>query len=318
MAFLRRAALLGLVFAFGCGNDHAVTGEDDGLIDGFDLPPPPDPSLGMRLVTQPVLGLEPGSNHEMCTWTGIKADHDIDVRVVTGYQKIAGHHIIVFATQINMPPGTQRECLDSDMAAWHQIAAAGAEGEASEAPGNLVFRIPAGSYLTLQHHYINASDASVDSQSAIDLMFADPSKTYVPAGAIAILNTDLNLAPGPNTMKIHCELEHDLKAWLTLPHMHNWGTTFNATLTHAGTTTKIVDNLPWEADYAFHPPQTTFDVSAPFMLYQGDAIDVQCDWNNTTTGNLTFGLEMCVFFAQTIDDQGYGNLDCDNGGWGGF
>jgi len=306
-----------MVFAFGCGNDHAVP-EDDGVLPGFDLPPAPDPALGMRLLTPPVLGLEPGSNHEMCTWTGIKADHDIDVRIVTGYQMIAGHHIIVFASKINMPPGTQRECVDSDMANWRQVAAAGAEGIPSEAPGDLVFRIPAGYYLTLQHHYINATDQTVDSQSALDLTFADPSKTYIPSGAIAILNTQLDLPPGPNTMNLHCEMEHDMKVWMSLPHMHNWGTMFNATITHAGVVSKVVDHVVWDPDYAFHPPETTYDVNAPYMLHQGDAIDVQCNWNNTTTGDLSFGLEMCVFFAETIDDQGYGNRDCDNGGWSDF
>ena len=66
MSFVRCAALTGLVFSFGCGTDSA----SDGVLPGFNLPPPPD--NGMRVVSPPVRGLESGSNHEICTWTGIK------------------------------------------------------------------------------------------------------------------------------------------------------------------------------------------------------------------------------------------------------
>jgi len=312
MSFVRCAALTGLVFSFGCGNDSA----DDPLLPGFDLPPPPE--NGMRVISPPVRGLESGSNHEICTWTGVKVDDLAQIRSAAGYQKIAGHHILLFSTKINETPGTQRECTDQDMAQWHQIVGTGGEGELAEAPGNLVFEIPAGEYLTLQHHYINATDNTVDSQSVLDLNFADQGQTYIPAHSIAFAHTQLDLPPGPDTLSFSCTMQQDVKVWMSVPHMHEWGKTFNATVTHTGTATKMVDNLTWDKGYTFHPPQTNWDVNNPFVFHAGDRIDVQCDWLNTTSDHLFFGKEMCVFFAQTIDDTGQGNLLCDADTWGDF
>jgi hypothetical protein len=316
MVFLRRAALLG-IFIAGCGNDHAVT-DDNALLPGWDLPPAPDPSEGMRVISPVVKNIAPGSEHEMCTWTGIKIENTTDIRSAMGYQKIAGHHILLFATKINQPAGTQRECTDQDMANWRQIVGTGAEGEVADAPGNLVFRVDSGYYLAIQHHYINSTDNTVDSQAVLDLIYAPPGGTYIPSRSMAILDTSIDLPPGPDTAKLHCVVQNDTKAWSTLPHMHEWGKTFNATVTHAGVVTTMVNNLAWDKSYAFHPPMTQYDVNAPFIFHAGDMIDAQCDWFNDTSADLKFGKEMCVFYAQTIDDTGQGNMDCDAGHWDSF
>jgi hypothetical protein len=312
MGLLHRAALFGLLLGTGCGTDKP----DDGLLPGLDLPPPPE--NGMRLITPPVRGLEPGSNHEMCTWTGVKVDDLTQIRSATGWQLNSGHHILVFSTKINMPPGTQRECNDEDMAEWHQVLGTGGEGTVAEAPGDLVYEVPAGEYLTIQHHYINASDQTLDSQSVVDLAYADPGKTYTPSHAVAFVNTTIDLPPGPDMVTYHCTMANDVKAWMVLPHMHAWGKTFNATVTHAGVATKMVDNLTWDPSYTFHPPQNMYDVNSPFLFHVGDQIDITCNWFNDTSSDLFFGKEMCVMYAQTIDDTHSGNILCDNGNWGTF
>ena len=51
------------------------------------------------------------------------------------------------------------------------------------------------------------------------------------------------------------------------------------------------------------------------MFHEGEQIKIQCDFDNTTSGNLTFGPEMCLFFTGTVDTAGNGNLDCDQGVW---
>lgn len=317
----RNVALLAVLFAFACGKDYAADSADaaggpDELLAGFNLPAPP--TNGMRIITPPVRGLEPGSSHEICAWTGIQVDHDIDIRKADGYQLIAGHHIILFASKLNLPAGTERECTDTDMASFRMVVATGAEGLPSEAPGDLVYRVDAGMYLVLQEHYINSGDATVDSQSALDVTFADPGMTYTPSHSIAFLNSDLDLKPGLDSLDVHCQMTQDMKGWYAIPHMHEWGTNFNATITHAGVVSPMFDNLVWNKDYMFSPPAKMWDVTAPTMLYSGDQVDVHCDWDNTTSSDLHFGTEMCVFYVQMIDDANIGNLACDNGGWGPF
>jgi hypothetical protein len=57
------------------------------------------------------------------------------------------------------------------------------------------------------------------------------------------------------------------------------------------------------------------DPAAPMLLKAGDKVDVRCDWLNDTGRVLPFGFEMCVAFAQTVDEQGLGGWACDGGFW---
>lgn len=310
-----------IVLAAGCGVEPAtMTGDDDpnALLPGFTLPAAPDPALGMRFITPPTKGLEPGTSHEICSWTGVALDHDIDIRKAIGYQAAIGHHIILFASKLNYPAGTSHECTDAEMASFRMVAATGSEGLPSEAPGDLVYRLDAGMYVVLQEHYLNESDEIVDSQSALDIVFAEPGHAYTPSHSIAFLNSQLDLKPGPNALDVHCAMNEDVKGWYAIPHMHEWGTKFSASITHAGEKFPMFDELAWRKEFMFSPPAKTWDVAAPTMLYKDDTIDVHCEWNNNTASDIHFGTEMCVFFLQTIDTNGRGNLACDDGQWGSF
>ncbi|HEV7554303.1 MAG TPA: hypothetical protein VGO00_02545, partial [Kofleriaceae bacterium] len=145
-----------------------------------------------------------------------------------------------------------------------------------------------------------------------------PGGSYIPSHSVAILNTDLDLPPGPSTMDIHCVMQNDINSWYLTPHMHNWGTNYTASVTHAGTKSMLVDHLVWDPTFMFEPPAQKFDPATPFKLVTGDQFDVHCEWNNDTGADLTFGNEMCVFYLQSIDTAGLGNIDCDNGSWGSF
>lgn len=320
MAMIQRASILAIIFAIGCGSSGTMSDVDAGpndLLAGFELPPAPAPDVGMRFITPPWRNLEPGTSHEICAWTGIKVDHTIDIRKAMGYQLTSGHHIILFASKLNEPAGTQRECTDQDMASFRQVAATGAEGLPSEAPGDLVYRLDKDMYIVLQEHYINATDSAVDSQSALDIIFAEPGKTYTPSHSIAFLNTVLDLKPGKSALDIHCTMNDTVSGWFAIPHMHEWGTLFNASITHAGVANKVFPDLAWSKNYTFSPPTLNL-VDHPVGFVPGDTVDVHCEWNNATASDLHFGQEMCVFYLQTIDTQNKGNLLCDDGVWGTF
>ena len=310
--------------ALGCGgsdtttNDQPDAGTTDQMLPGFTLPAAPAADVGMRFISPITKGLEPGSSHEICSWTGVKVDNDIDLRKVAGYQAKVGHHIILFASHLNYPAGTSHECTDAEMASFRMVAASGSEGLPSEAPGDLVYRIDSGMYIVMQEHYLNEGDEPVDSQSALDIFFADKTRQYTPSHAMAFLNSQLDLPVGASSLDVHCTMQEDVNGWYAIPHMHEWGAMFNASITHAGVTTKMFDDLAWKKEYMFSPPAKTWDVAAPETLHKDDTIDVHCEWNNTTTSPLHFGSEMCVFFVQTIDTNNRGNLDCDNGSWGSF
>jgi hypothetical protein len=318
------SAFFTLALVAGCASD--MPGDDDGATDDADggdapemeilpnLTVPPVPESGIQVIAPIVEDIQPGTDNEICTWTDAFVDEDKDVRSTIGYQTEPGHHTIVYYTLERQPANQQRVCTDTDMATFRFLAGNGGNGVMNEAPGNLVYRIPAGAQIVLNHHYLNASDEVMRGQSMVNINFAPAGGSYIPSGSTAFLNSGLNVAQGISQQKQHCEIDRELKLWYFAPHMHRWGTNIKVDVTHNGTMTRMFDT-EWQDEYTFHPPEKRMDPAEPMILQPGDKLDVECNWNNDTGRNLGFGFEMCVAFGQFIDDTGMGNWACDNGAW---
>ncbi len=305
---------LWLLLIAGCGGENGV------------LPPPvavdpgAPPTNGLQVVLPMQRGFAPGSSNEICTWTDQVINHDVAVRSIEGFQSAGGHHLILFATQKHQPAGTTRECIDQDMATFQLIAAtAGGEGashQVAAAPGNLAFRIAAGSQLVINHHYLNASPKPMDGASAMNVFFGDPKAEYTQSSWLVLLDTSLSLKPGTPSIDIHCTLPRDVRAWWIAPHMHRWGTRITIDRKSGGNTDRLFDVSPWGADDAFHPPNMKRDPANAILFQAGDEFSIHCDWKIPNDGTpYTFGKEMCLMFAQTVDETKEGGLTCDQGKW---
>jgi hypothetical protein len=312
-----RNLLIALVsVAAGCSGGGGSNGN------GMLIDPGPVPTNGMQIILPVIKDIQPGTDNELCTWTDTIVDKDLWVKGVQGIQSAAGHHIVVYKTKTYQPGGTTRKCTDADTATLRFVAGAGGEGvkQYNEAPGNLAFTIEAGYQIMINHHYINASPTPHDVQSAVNIQFADPNDTNViPSGALAIVDTNLHLPPGEPTVDINCTMQKDIKAWYWIPHMHAYGTEITVDHTDGtGATERLFDTNPWSPEYTFHPPTMEVAPDAAKHFNKGDQIKVHCAWRNDTASDLTFGIEMCVFFAQTVDDTRTGNIACDGGQWTDF
>jgi copper type II ascorbate-dependent monooxygenase-like protein len=314
---MRRSLLL-LSLVVGCSSAPKSTTAD--VMPELKAILDPKPDNGYQIILPITKDLQPGTDNEVCTWTDLIVDHDVDIRAVEGYQTLTGHHVVLFSTSKTQPPGTTRTCSDDDMATFRFSAGAGGEGQTpkNEAPGNLVFRIPAGSQFVINHHYINATTQVHDAQSAVNIWLADPSMTYVPSGALAWLDTGMRIPPGNTAVDITCTMQQTAKVWSIFPHMHTYGTRITIEQTSGGVTNTLFDVQQWSSAYQFQPPAIYKDVTAPLMINAGDVMHVHCEYNNTTPNDITFGTEMCVGFATTIDDSGMGNVQCNGGVWGTF
>jgi len=282
------------------------------------LNPDPAPRGGFQLVTPVVENLGPGTDTEICTWTDQITTDTLDVRWTQGYQSSpGGHHIVIYYTMIHQPPGTQRVCTDQDMATFRIVSGNGEEGDRNVAPANLVYRIPAGAQIVLNHHWLNTTDETISGQAVVNVKPADPGTTYTASGNTAILDTSMDIAPGHQILDIHCLFERQMKMWFLIPHEHQYGSHMSIKLTRSGVQETPFD-LDWNPNFTFHPPEDRLDPNTPMTINSGDAIDVHCEWNNTTDHHILFGEEMCVAFGQFVDDQNLGNLQCDKGHWSDF
>lgn len=297
-----------------CDIDHPCSMEPE-LLPDFE--PPPAPENGLQVITPIVRGIQPGTDNEICTWTDAIVDRDIDVRSTLGFQTEPGHHTIVYYTMTPQPPGTQRVCTDNDMASLRYVAANAGNRILSEAPGDLVYRIPKGSQIVINHHYLNASDETRDGQSGVNINFAEPGRDYTLSGTTAILDTELAIQPGIQELSISCTMDRQLKLWYFAPHMHRWGKTIQIDVVKGGVSERIFDTT-WQYEYTFHPPEKRFDPATPYVLSPGDQVNVHCTWNNDTPNVLGFGFEMCIATGQFVDETRGGNWACDRGHWGSF
>jgi hypothetical protein len=200
------------------------------------------------------------------------------------------------------------------MATFRYAVGSAGPGVENAAPGDLVFHIPKGAQLVANHHYLNAGDHTLDAQSAINVRLADPGAKSVRSGAVAFLDTSIRVPPGSSAIDVTCAMNRDMNLWDFEPHMHRWGKHINIDLVTGGQKQSLFD-LEWDEQYTFHPPQIRKDLSAPFQLKTGDQVNIHCEWDNTTGNDLTFGLEMCVAFGQTINTENLSNIACDKGNW---
>jgi len=303
----------GVVLLIGCGAE-GVSGPE--LVDGFEVPPPPD--NGIQVITPIVEDIQPGTDNEYCMWSDKFLDVETDIKSTNGFQtEPPGHHTVLYYTTLTQPPGTQRKCNDTDMATFRFLTGNGAEGELNSAPGNLVYRAPAGAQLVINSHYLNTTDQVMRGQSAINVNFAEPGGDYTPSGSLAFLDTAIRVPEGTSTFETTCNVDRTYKLWFVIPHMHQWGTNITVDLIQNGETNRLFDT-PWDESFAFHPPEMRLDPETPLVINQGDQLKVTCQWNNDTGRVLEFGFEMCVSYAQFIDDTGVGSVACDGGRWTNF
>jgi hypothetical protein len=303
-------AIVGLLL-IGCGTEEPT---DTGPELLPDLQVPEVPENGLRVITPIVEGIQPGTDYEICTWTDAIVTAQTDVRSTHAFQvEPPGHHAILFYTLDKQPPGTQRECTDTDMASFRFLAGNGGNGVLNEAPGNLVYRIPPGAQIVVNHHYLNASDEVKRGQTAVAVKFADPGN-YIPSGNTAFVETALEVPIGKSTHSFSCTLDRQLKLWYFAPHMHRWGTNIKVDVTKDGTRTRMFDTT-WDPSFTIHPPENRREPSDPMVLNAGDKVDIECNWDNDTGRVLGFGFEMCLAFGQFVDDGNMGNWACDNGSW---
>lgn len=306
--------LIAIVLVGGCATD---SGKPKGPEVLPDLTMPPKPTNGVQILTPIFDNIQPAMDYEVCTWTDYITDKVTDVRSTLFQQnEPPGHHALVFYTTTQQPPGTTRVCNDSDMATFRLLSGSATPGELNVAPGDLVYRIPANAQIVINHHYLNATDQVLRGQAVVNLNFADPGN-YTPSGNLAVLDLNLDVTPGMYSHNLHCSFDRDYKLWYVIPHMHQWGTRQTVDLTVGGVKTRMFD-VAWDPSFAFHPPEKRVDTATPIVVHKGDTIDSECDYNNDSGHDLTFGLEMCVVFGQFINDAGVPNMVCDAGQWGTF
>lgn len=309
---MRIGTTLACVLLVGCATN---SGPD--YIPGFN--PPAVDSGYTRFVTPTVTNIAPGADVEYCQWIAGPSDTDRDVLDVKGLQSKTGHHAVLYATtETKFKVGESHICTVDDMLSISFLGGIGGEGtgaSAAKLPDGLYFRLPKGTALMANTHWLNATDSTVDGQAVLDVKFAPATSDHVVADIFANNGDTFQVMPGTTTSYDNsCVLKQDLSFAMVTNHMHTLGTSAYTELVHPdGTKQMIVSDPVWSPEEQFDPMYARFTVAQPLVAHAGDTIHTHCEWANSGTKTISFPDEMCVgigfYFPATSQ------IACEDGSW---
>jgi hypothetical protein len=296
------------------GNRGVTSASSQRDYPGADLGLPAVAPGFVRYETQPV-AVGAGEDGMWAEWVAPPLESDMDVVEVTGLQSKGGHHALLYATTNIQPVGTSRTWQDGDQLTSRTAGGIGGEGDdAIQLPPGVVFRIPKGSALLIQSHYLNANNDTIEGRSVLDVKLAPADPSAQVAGLLASTTLKISIPPDATTVTdVSCTLQRDLRVLMYANHMHNWGVSASTELISAdGTSTPLKLDPAWDPSWAFHPNYTRFTLQTPALLPAGSTIHTTCTWSNNKTTALSFPDEMCVFAGFYIGES---DATCVDGNW---
>lgn len=282
----------------------------------FDPPPPPEGYT--RIVAPIVTGIEPGADVIHCQYVTAPLDHDVDILDVGGAQSAGGHHAIAYATNVDRPVGTNGPCSDDDNLAGNFLGGVGGEaGGLKKLPENVAFRLPAGTAIMLNTHFLNTSNETVDGESVLDIKFAEVDPNRKIASLFVNGNFDFVVPPmGQASAVAECVVPHDIEFIGFSNHLHDQGKSIMTEIERTdGTIDMVSDDPSWSYQMQFEPPFRSWTTEEPLLLREGDTLRTHCSWNNSLNEELIFPREMCIGFGFFITTGTYTSPVCYNGEW---
>lgn len=291
------------IAAASCSNsNHADAGRDAWV---YQRPAVPD---GAILLETPEYTVRAGDEILYCTYTATTLTEPFDTRELHSYQGPGGHHAILFYTSTYETPGAPHPCTDEEMTSL-RLVGGGAESneQGLRLPEGLAIKIPAGSQLVIQSHYLNVSTEDIRVRDALVAQRADPASIQHYADGFAISDGDMLIPPHASYgQTLECTIDADMNVVNMIGHTHQWATHLAVQRIAAGSQTveTIYDEVAGMR-LQFNPPQRTFPLDAPLALHAGDRMRLVCEWNNTTDTPLGFPQEMCALFSYYYPGRGF-------------
>lgn len=313
---LRRSACLPFVLALSAGCWPTIDDGDEGgpdeelVVDEFptDVPEAGSNTRVLELAEQII---EPGSEIMLCHFLEPEAAESFG-KALRAYQGKHGHHLVLFRSVAPEPAGTVRDCTSAaDMANLVPVISTTRFGVESF-PDGMGLRIPAGTQLVVQQHYVNTTEDRLRVRDLLHMDTVAAKDVSVLAGFYGVTEVDFSLDPDETREQevvFSCEAPWDMNVFVMSPHMHEWGVRISTRIVHAAdaSSTELLRVDPWQAHYRDEPPNTTWPMDAPLVVKKGDRIETTCVYKNTTGDPLKFPGEMCAaagyFFPATMGSE---------------
>jgi hypothetical protein len=242
--------------------------------------------------------LEPGEERIDCAREIV--DEDLLINAVYPINDPGTHHGLI--TQIDDPShelwgeeGIQRNCDPLTQFGTKLFGTAG--GKTKEPfvfPPGIAARIKAGSEVFGNYHIYNVTDHVLTGSTGVTVTTVDESDITEEAEILLIGKLSLNVPPGGISTHIgECPLPAAATVFAIAMHMHFYAI-HGKVIAHSSIVgDTVVYDQDWDFDLGHHL------VGFPEVpMAQGDVLEIQCTYNNTTDRNLIFAdsatEEMCT------------------------
>jgi hypothetical protein len=242
--------------------------------------------------------LEPGDEVTLCYRHTLTEDLDVTELVGT-LGPVAGHHLLLLADPEPTEPDGLAPCFEPDLmdaqasGAFHMLAGVSYESDGQpivfpSAPVQVGLRVPAGTQLVLDGHYLHTGDAPAEACGSIDL---------VRGGAVTVPLTFRTVLP-PEQYELVVPAHDAVDVAYEEPvggafrvaaasgHMHEGGTHLRLSVAETGET--IYETTDWAS-----PAPKTFEAQV-LLLDAAQTFRLECSFENAGATDQAFPEQMCV------------------------
>ncbi|WP_437829130.1 hypothetical protein [Sorangium sp. So ce1153] len=324
-------ALLGAAALVGCSSDTGTETPGDET-PGNEMLEPPAEGTGVQY--RMTATIDPGAEVERCQLfvappEGLNVNREV-VRFSTG-----SHHVLLYTTPYTEIPTTTRDgepidgaqvhdCSLGPQAYWEVkgVVAGSQSPDSSQTPnGNsflgdlpdgVALKVPAGTVLLMNTHYLNSSSKPLETDARINLYTIADDEVKTEAGMLFHYNPFISVpARGTSSSQMRCTTDTDISVVRIQSHMHRRAVGYVARKIDAdGKATELYAHDRWEG-----VPSQEF---TPFLeVKAGESLEYRCDFKNTEDRNIAQGLttkdEMCMLIGPYFPrSETYEN--CENEG----
>ena len=305
---LRSLAVLSVLaapalMAIGCGSESPPK---DNIADF--APPPAGEGVQFRMLTT----LDPGQEIERCQFfvappEGLNINHDL-VKYTPG-----SHHVLLYMTPYKQIPtqdihkktrdtSTIMDCPEGATGDWEiSNVLAGAQtfdgGSMVNFPPDTAVKVPGGTVLLMNAHYLNASAKSLTAEVRLNVYTIPTSAMKNEGGLLFYYNPFIHVpAMSKASARMSCKVTTDITLTNVQSHMHKRGMNYQADLRDekGGMLQTLYTNTEWE-----NVPVKSFEPG--LAIKKGSQLDYRCDYKNHEDHDISQGPstkdEMCMLIG---------------------
>jgi hypothetical protein len=282
----------------------------------------PDVGRGFQLRAPPTQ-VAVGQDIETCFVPDLTFDTDVYVTQANAYQGAVGHHVQLYGSAVPRRKGEVFDC--SDLATMSTLLPLVTPNHPqketdnkAQLPEDFYVRIPAGSLIVMQSHYVNYTDSPIEVADIVNVETTDDVSGMTEASYFVVSDNAFTLPAGASSVVYDCDVVDDTALVFGFGHMHEQGRRIRLERHPAGAGDGAAAEVlyavdDWTAEYRDYAPVDRYDTATPLQLRAGDRLTLTCDYDNATGGPLDWPHEMCVFFSAYFPARPDGFILCGEG-----